>query len=252
MFGLWLSVNFIFPLLAVYWLVSPIFLLPKKQLSRINVLSIIMIMALLDLVWLVIIVTTKDGVQNADFIMFVIGTVLWMCLGARLFYQHGQRSVAVAKSKPSEQIITKTTVNDKITASMHDIDESQNSYVDKDEKLINDKQINHTDKNEKLINSKPINHDDKSGDDNSNNDKMSDNNHQNDISDNAPLILQEVTLQELTSQELMPQETSQQSLDNYEQTNQSDDDWQAYKQKMEQAWADTRVKLTQKSEQHKK
>lgn len=61
MFGLWLSVNFIFPLLAVYWLVSPIFLLPKKQLSRINVLSIIMIMALLDLVWLVIIVTTKDG-----------------------------------------------------------------------------------------------------------------------------------------------------------------------------------------------
>ncbi|UYZ67777.1 Frag1/DRAM/Sfk1 family protein [Moraxella bovis] len=247
MFGLWLSVNFIFPLLVVYWLVSPIFLLPKKQLSRINVLSIIMIMALLDLVWLVIIVTTKDGVQNADFIMFVIGTVLWMCLGARLFYQHGQRSVAVAKSKPSEQIITKTTVNDKITASMHDIDESQNSYVDKDEKLINDKQINHTDKNEKLINSKPINHDDKSGDDNSNNDKMSDNNHQNDISDNAPLILQE-----LTSQELMPQETSQQSLDNYKQTNQSDDDWQAYKQKMEQAWADTRVKLTQKSEQHKK
>lgn len=247
MFGLWLSVNFIFPLLAVYWLVSPIFLLPKKQLSRINVLSIIMIMALLDLVWLVIIVTTKDGVQNADFIMFVIGAVLWMCLGARLFYQHGQRSVAVAKSKPSEQIITKTTVNDKITASMHDIDESQNHHANKDEKLINDKQINHTDKNEKLINNKPINHDDKSNDDNGDNDKMSDNNHQNDISGNAPLILQE-----LTSQELMPQETSQQSLDNYKQTNQSDDDWQAYKQKMEQAWADTRVKLTQKSEQHKK
>lgn len=247
MFGLWLSVNFIFPLLAVYWLVSPIFLLPKKQLSRINVLSIIMIMALLDLVWLVIIVTTKNGVQNADFIMFVIGAVLWMCLGARLFYQHGQRSVAVAKSKPSEQIITKTTVNDKITASMHDIDESQNSYVDKDEKLINDKQINHTDKNEKLINNKPINYDDKSGDDNSNNDKMSDNNHQNDISDNAPLIPQE-----LTSQELMPQETSQQNPDSHKQPNQSDDDWQAYKQKMEQAWADTRVKLTQKSEQHKK
>ncbi|MDO4427005.1 MAG: hypothetical protein Q4B88_02640 [Moraxella sp.] len=101
MVGFWLGVNFIGWFLAVFWLIKPEFLLPKKQLTRPKVLVILGTILLFDTCLLITFALLNLQVTDVDIVLLIVSIILMVIWTAWCFYRYGQHSIL---SKPANSL----------------------------------------------------------------------------------------------------------------------------------------------------
>lgn len=118
MVGFWLGVNFIGWFLAVFWVIKPEFLLPKKQLSRLKILAILATILLFDTCLLVIFALQNQQITDVDIFMLIVSIALMVIWTAWCFYRYGQHSILSKPSSPHPNTTPETKVKPDPTPSL--------------------------------------------------------------------------------------------------------------------------------------
>lgn len=204
MVGFWLGVNFIGWFLAVFWMIKPEFLLPKKQLSRLKILAILATILLFDTCLLVIFALQNRQVTDVDIFMLIVSIALMVIWTAWCFYRYGRYSV-LSKLPKNPEIPTRHT------------SQNTNQTISTNQSTVNPPPLTN------VQHASVFSH-------------LTDE-HSSDTAQHSTK----------NNTENNPKDLTDPTADLTHPTPKNEADWQNYKQKMEQAWQETRSKLGEKS-----
>lgn len=213
MVGFWLGVNFIGWFLAVFWVIKPEFLLPKKQLSRLKILAILATILLFDTCLLVIFALQNQQITDVDIFMLIVSIALMVIWTAWCFYRYGRYSV-LSKLPKNPEIPTQHT------------SQNTNQTISTNQSAVNPPPLTNAQHASMFSHLTDAQHSTKNGTENSSTDNTTNS------TENTPST---------------PKDLIDPTADLTHPTPKNEADWQSYKQKMEQAWQETRSKLGEQS-----
>lgn len=212
MIGFWLGISLVACLLGVVWLIQPKFLFSKKQLKRRTVFCILLAWIALDFTVIAILALSGTEVTDMDLFMLLLTVSTGFYASAWCFYRYGQYSV-LSKLPKSPEIPTQHT------------SQNTNQTISTNQSAVNPPPLTNAQHASMFSHLTDAQHSTKNSTENSTTDNTTNG------TENTPSTPKDlIDLTDLTHP-----------------TPKNEADWQSYKQKMEQAWQETRSKLGEKS-----